>query len=208
MGLALLGATGRDGDLASIALSTRDRAVLELYGATFGRCLTMIADCPSCAVTVEFVADVDWLCDAIIEHEPEPIVVDGTATMVRSLSTSDLRVASEAPVDRRVDVLRQRVVTGEVGDLGPQALQLVAEAVERREDDAEIRLSLRCEACEHEWTEAFDPIGYVWQEVADTAESLLADVADLAASFGWAESEILGMSSRRRATYLALARGM
>jgi hypothetical protein len=50
-----------------------------------------------------------------------------------------------------------------------------------------------------------DPAMLLWSAVETHAVALLQDVADLAAAFGWNESDVLALSPRLRAAYLELA---
>ena len=69
--------------------------------------------------------------------------------------------------------------------------------------DMDVRLI--CPACTATWGAPFEPVSYVWSEVATIAQRLLRDVHRLAAAYGWSEADILAMSATRRLHYLALS---
>ena len=47
-----------------------------------------------------------------------------------------------------------------------------------------------------------DVPGLFWIELRSLARRLLSDVHELASRYGWSESEILGLSARRRRAYI------
>ena len=52
-----------------------------------------------------------------------------------------------------------------------------------------------------------DLTDFLWRRVASEAPQLMAEVAELAAAFGWTEAEVVGLGAARRRVYLELARG-
>jgi hypothetical protein len=80
----------------------------------------------------------------------------------------------------------------------------LATRIAELDPQADLHLALACGACEHRWTAPLDVADLVWRRVDARARSLVADVAALAAAFGWTEGEILGLSAERRRVYLDL----
>ena len=72
---------------------------------------------------------------------------------------------------------------------------------------AEIEFNLKCSACKNEWVELFEVEKFLWSEIQTWATRVLTEVHQLAAAYGWSESEILSMSSVRRSAYLNLIAG-
>jgi hypothetical protein len=66
-------------------------------------------------------------------------------------------------------------------------------------------VGLTCPECGHSWETVFDIVTFLWSEVTAYARRLLHEVATLAHSFGWRESEILELTAARRRHYLELA---
>jgi hypothetical protein len=63
-------------------------------------------------------------------------------------------------------------------------------------------MELTCPACQHQWQALLDIAHVLWSEVSAQAHRLLMEVHLLAKAYGWCESDILHMSSARRAAYL------
>ena len=63
---------------------------------------------------------------------------------------------------------------------------------------------LTCPACGHVWSAALDIAAYLWGELDDWAQDLLAQVHVLARHYAWSERDILTMSAVRRRFYLDL----
>ena len=83
--------------------------------------------------------------------------------------------------------------------------QAVIRELAAGDPQAEVLLSLRCPACEHEWSTPFDILAYLWDEIDDWARRLLSEVHTLASAYGWSERDVLGMSARRRRLYLEMS---
>ena len=69
---------------------------------------------------------------------------------------------------------------------------------------ADLQLAFRCPDCGHEWQPLFDIARFLWQELHAWALHMLREVDTLAASYHWAEADILALSPRRRQAYLEL----
>ena len=61
-----------------------------------------------------------------------------------------------------------------------------------------------CPGCGHDWQPVFDIARFLWQELHAWALHMLREVDTLAASYHWAEADILALSPRRRQAYLEL----
>ncbi len=72
---------------------------------------------------------------------------------------------------------------------------------------AEILLHLKCPECENEFTAEFDAAAYFYQELRGRIPHLYQEVHRIANSYHWSESEILGMTPRKRMVYLNLLAG-
>jgi hypothetical protein len=79
--------------------------------------------------------------------------------------------------------------------------------MEQADPQANIRLSLTCPACSHQWHGTFDIVTYFWNEINAWAQGVLRDVHMLAATYGWRESDILALSPWRRQFYLEMVTG-
>jgi hypothetical protein len=95
----------------------------------------------------------------------------------------------------------------EIGDLPADCAAEALARIEAREAAGVLDLDLACAACGTRWRETLDVAAAVWAEIAAASWRLMAEIADLAAAFGWSEQAILALSPARRRAYLALARG-
>lgn len=218
--LALLGAAcperSRD-ELAALPLGRRDALLLELRQRMFGPRIECFGRCPACGEPVEFGLEVPALLEAQpASPPPSELRVSAAryALRVRPPSSLDLIELARAPDsetarDRLLErcVLEARCDDEPIAPTGlPEPVALaVAEALERCDPLAEVRLDLRCPACARDWPLALDIAALLWEELALIAERLLAEVHALARAYAWREADILAMSPRRRARYLELA---
>lgn len=205
-GLVLLSVARPDDALDSLAdvpIGERDRALLAFRSALFGAALESYVDCPACGTRLEFTVDADELRGA-----PPPREVELHGVRLRPPTSRDLAAALREPDEQAAeDCLAQRCVIGApsgtaaVDDLDLSEVELALAAADFGSD---IELDLSCDSCDHRWQEAFDIVGYLWQEVEARARGLLHEVDALARAYGWSEREILALSDARRQSYVAL----
>jgi len=195
----------------------RDAALLDVHEATFGERVDGVTGCPECGEPLELGFAVDELRARRAEPGAQPewrAEAGGCAMAFRPPTTADLRAAAgagDAAAGR--DLLLERcVVSAErdgrpvtVRDLPAEALEALDRGLAELDPQADLRIALTCPECEHRWGVALDPADFVWREVESRAGELLADVATLAAVYGWSETEVLAMTPARRAAYLELA---
>jgi hypothetical protein len=138
----------------------------------------------------------------------------GHEVRFRLPDTRDLLAAAgahDAAAAKRV-LVRRCVIEASRDGAGVPADALPADviaAVERamaeRDPQADVSVALTCPECGHEWAAPLDVGAYVWTEVDQWARRTLADVAALAAAFGWTEADVLRLGPARREAYLELA---
>jgi hypothetical protein len=207
-------------DLARRPLGARDAALLGLRERTFGPVAECYLACPACAEGLEFTLDIRDLTP--------PGELDGGAAAVHELSagewtvrfrlpgSADLRAAAAErdPERRSVALLTATVVAADRSGEPVYPAHLPSAVVEaldaelgRRDPGAELNLDLDCAACGHTWTSRFDVAGFLWREIDVAARRLLREIDAIARAYGWSEREILGLSARRRRTYLELVEG-
>lgn len=213
LALLRLAAPDADGNPAQLPLGERDRRLLAHRRATFGDRIACLADCPACGSTLEFELSAEALLRGAGETPPEEILqADGWRIRLRPLHSADLAAAAcEGTSERAAAALVARAIVetiapdGESGSpLPSQLLPLVENRIAEREAVAELTLDLACIDCGAGWTAGFDIGAHFWSEVEADARRLLAEVATLAARFGWSEAELLAMSPARRHAYLEL----
>jgi len=211
--LLLLGAGLPEADpteLQNLTVGQRNSRLLQLRQLTIGNELTGLVDCPRCGETLEFSVAVSQL------RLPEPTTTTytvsvGEQTLLLRLPTSaDLAALLVSPdVDHARRELINRCVQPVAGsdeqpDLTANMLAEVAELLAKADPQADMRFALSCADCGHDWHALFDIVSFFWTELAAQAKRLLLDVHQLARAYGWRESEILALSSRRRQTYLEM----
>lgn len=194
--------------LADLPLGSVNQALLRLRRTWFGAPIRAYADCAACGERAELSLD-----PAMFAFPPVPAEAGGeievSGVRFRHPNNRDLAaIVDESDVERAALVLFERCClerrTGTQFDLA--SLLTEAEAkLEALDPAAEITLTLACEACGAHWAAPFDVPSLLWDEIEAHAHKLVGDVDILARAYGWTEPEILGLSPRRRATYVAMA---
>jgi hypothetical protein len=221
--LALLeaGFPGTDrATLRALSAGQGDARLFDLYEATYGPRLEAVFDCGSCGQAIEVTVDVPHLRTGMAEGaEPVPpnewvaMTVAGYDVSFRLADNTDLlAVAALGPADARA-ALAGRIVRArrdgmavDVGALPPSVLAVAVRAMAERDALADLSLSTPCPWCGVKATAPLDIGAFLWARVEADARRLLSDVDTLARLYGWAETEILGLTEERRRAYLELAR--
>lgn len=204
--------------LARLPLGERDARLLTLRELTFGRRLSCRAICPACGEQLQADCDTD---DLRVRDQPRAlsreINHEGIVAQLRLPDSLDLEAVSRAPdlASARRELIARALsdVRGADGkpwptdDLPESLVAAAAARLAEADPQADIELALQCPACRHGWSEPFDIAGYFWIEVRALARQLLSEVHELAAAYGWRESEILALPPARRAAYLEQVRG-
>lgn len=204
-------------ELQQLSIGQRDTLLMAVQQQTFGARLHSLAQCPACAEQIEFSLDLGAIQAEPIAH---PSVYsfcwEAWELQVRPLnsldlaaiaSCSDVATARRRLIDRCVVQAHQRGVALDnppaivLPELLIQALAIDLAAADANSD---IQLSLTCSNCQYSWQAIFDIVSYLWIELSTQAKRLLREVDALARSYGWRESDILAMSSRRRQLYLEM----
>jgi hypothetical protein len=191
-------------------IGSRDGLLLDVHAAVFGRAIELLTDCPACDEVLELALSVPDVRvesgEAGVEHElSDP--ASGMRLRFRLPSSADLvAVAAVDDAGAARTALADRCVVGAepAGPLPESAVATLAARIAELDPQAEIDLALRCGECGHRWTAPFDVADHVWRRLDARARALVAEVAALAAAFGWSEDEILGLSPERRGLYLDL----
>lgn len=202
-------------DLAALPLGRRDARLLDLRQRLFGNAIEAVATCPQCAATIEatFRCDDLQLPDAgvvasTLEHAAHDVRVQFRVPDSRDLLAlercSDAAAARGALLERCVLAVYSGDQPREVRSLPPELQAELAQAMAQADPQADLQLAFRCPDCGHEWQPLFDIARFLWQELHAWALHMLREVDTLAASYHWAEADILSLSPRRRQAYLEL----
>lgn len=206
----LLAAMNEEG-AAQWPIGRRDALLLELRERNFGNRLACLADCPRCGETVELEFRADDIRTSPPAAEPLTIEGDGLQITFRLPNSEDLAAitALDDPDAARRQLFARCLQGSEeinIAELSDETLTLVGTRMGEADRQADVHLALACPACSHGWSAPFDIAAFFWSELKARAEILLREVHQLAATYGWRESEILRLSPARRAAYLELVR--
>lgn len=207
-------------DWARAPVGTRDACLLQLQDCLFGHQLQTVSVCPQCGERLETAFSVGDICaepptlpsssQAQRLHERGwdieyrlPNSEDLLAIRAAGLSSDD---GERALLQRCVLAARHRGRDAEVEVLPDAIVERLNQEMERLDPHAEIRMSLSCPACHHQWSSHFDIVTHLWGEIEDWAQRLLAEVHTLASAYGWAERDILSLTPTRRQCYLDMVR--
>jgi hypothetical protein len=218
--LSLLGAAspGRSiRDLGAESIGRRDGLLFAFRERLFGARFDCVTECPRCRRSLEFALVSD---DLRAEGAPDEAVLslstDRHSIRFRVPDSSDLIAVERecSNTEEAVQALLERCVVEAFEDgermppseIPPEVLDLIDAAMQAKDPQADIEVSLSCPSCEESWTEAFDIAGYLWQELDAWARRVVRDVHTLASAYAWRETDILAMSAARRVAYLDLIR--
>jgi DNA-directed RNA polymerase subunit RPC12/RpoP len=203
------------------SLGQRDSCLFLLQASLFGAQLSTVAACPACGERLESRFDVQDVC-ALPSHPPPqqaPLCMEqqGYRVSYRLPCSSDLQalaLAADDDAQAAVAGLLQRCVLQAEGhgqpiapsQLPPSLLGCLEQAMAQQDPAADLQLDVACPGCGHRWSAGLDIARYVWGELDDWAQDLLADVDALARHYAWSEHDILALSPVRRRFYLDLVR--
>ncbi len=212
-----VGRTRRDRDEALLAdagrpraLGERNRALLAIRAALFGRDWPLRSECPACGGACEFTIDGDALAESLSAAPPTgggSIEWHGREVALRAPTADDLDgIAGEADIASAAQALLARCLPADVDPaaLAEEEIDLLVDRIESLDPAASIDFALICPDCRHQWPAPVDVAGAVWTEVQRAAERSLTEVDALARAYGWSEEEVVSLSPVRRAAYLQL----
>jgi len=202
------------GDLGDRFPGELNRLLLRARVLLFGTVCDAVADCPGCDAQLEAAIPLAELTSA--ESAPTPVgeITVGDIHITYRLPTwRELTALTDQSVDAAAAQLLAHCVTsissGEhdltLDELDSEALCAVDEAISDADPDALIEVQLSCPECGETARLPMDPASFLWDEVDRWALSVLSEVAELAAAFGWSQHNILSMSPWRRRAYLTMA---
>jgi hypothetical protein len=202
----------------ALTIGDRERLLLGLYAASFGRAVDTILSCPGCTETIELPLDLDELLDiaAALPPAEEHCIETGSLVLrFRLPNGADQEQAARMAVTKVEDgtaALRESCVLALSARDGcrlapsqiPDSLQDAFEDALRRLDPAaEIVVAADCPACGERVKATLDAVSLLAGQLGAPG-SVLADVDRLARTYHWSEAAILGLSTARRRRYLAL----
>jgi hypothetical protein len=201
--------------LERLSLGQRDACLLTLREWTFGPQLVSLATCHGCQERLELTLKLADLraVPAVEPGETLSLNMGGYGLRFRLPNSQDLAmIPPESDVATARQILLERCLLTVQHDgqprsaaqLPPQIVQAVVEHMEQADPQADVRLSLVCPQCGHQWQVAFDIASSFWSEINAWANRMLREVHILASRYGWSEGDILALSPWRRHFYLDL----
>ncbi len=217
-----------------LSIGDRDACLFLLQSSLFGGDLKTVAACPACGERLESAFHVDDVCAAPRHwpQPREPLELQDARWRVhyRLPCSDDLQALSARPspdthagtgtgsdvsVDEDADpvaaLLRRCVIAVERDGQALAPTQLpdelrrrLGDAMAEHDPLADLRIGVACPACGHAWSASLDIVAYLWDELDDWAQDLLADVHVIARHYAWSERDILALSPLRRRYYLDL----
>jgi hypothetical protein len=213
--LAAASSEASSDEFASLSIGRRDADLLALREETFGSEMAGVAVCPRCGEQLE-------LLFSAAQIRPPPVAETGQAfalTMddyqlqVRPPNSLDLAAIGEQPdmiLRRRLLFERCLIAAYRVAEpisadqLPAEIFDAAEEGMAQADPNADIRLAICCQACDHQWQGTFDILSFFWDEIEAWSTRILHEIHILASAYGWREQEILALSAKRRQIYLAM----
>lgn len=164
-----------------------------------GETMDTVVTCASCGALLDVPLDFSDLADL-----PAPAAVRLGDVVVRAPTTGDLLLARQA--QDPAAAMRALCVEGAAGSLGGLPPDTVEGAVEQVCGAAALAIRTACANCSAPLSVELDLVELLTASVTAEAVDVLRTVSEIAAAFGWPESEILALPPVRREHYLGLAR--
>ena len=204
-------------EIAEMSLGRRDGLLMRVRERTFGRRITLVADCSNCGERLEFQTDLSRFLSIDQASEPEVTLRLGDYE-IRARAPNSLDIAAAGECDSlagaREELLKRCVTeilrdehTGAVAGLPAEIVEALGNRLAEAHPLSDIQLDVACPSCRHRSDVVFDIIACLWLEVSATAKRLLAEVHTLARAYGWTEDDILAMGAARRQLYLNMVIG-
>lgn len=197
--------------VAELPLGALNAALLRLREACFGSRVEAFVDCRLCGTRTELVFEVgELLADSVDGDVRDELRVAGFRFRVPDSRDLASVATGVEPGTAALHLLERCCTERPEGSSDAELSGLLAEVeagLEMLDPTADLELSLDCQACGGEWTAGLHIAELLWDELDARARMLLREVHSLARSYGWTESEILSLSSQRRATYMELVGG-
>lgn len=200
-----------------LSIGKRDSLLLKLRRRIFGTHFSGLSDCPLCNEhgEWEFHFDTFGLSETLNLEEDEEYEFkqEGYRITFRLPNTNDLVVGldEKATGDSYRSILSRCILnishkrkSKGFEELPDRIINGLSEQMNMNDAIADIRISLTCPQCAHQYEVVFDIISYLWKEVNVWASHLIHEIGVLAFNFGWSEAQILNLSPVKRQMYLEM----
>lgn len=183
-----------------LPIGERDRRLLALRTALFGRLIPCETRCAACDERLELELDGEALASSGPIGGGGGDLGDGVR--VRPPDSTDIAAAMGA--DNAATTILERCVEPDPRSLSEPARAVAVRRMAELDPAAELWLEATCPACGSTWSVLLDPAAIVDEEVDRHARQVLREVDQLARAYGWREPDVLALSRERRRAYLGL----
>ncbi len=197
-------------ELADWSLGRRNKSLFELYRDSFGPVLHGWTACTPCGEKLEFEVSVRTLTAHDARDERSADAVFANEQFFRLPTSRDLAQVIHEGNSRLAAIRlleRCRIGEGDNSIWPDQVVEEVGEKMALADPLAETPLLLRCPACGHEWRGTLDIARFIWAEIEARVRRLVWEIHTFASAYGWTETDVLSLSSARRALYLEMVHG-
>lgn len=199
-------------ELAKMPLGQRNRYLMALREAHFGKQLQCLVDCNHCHDSLEFSLDMTLLYpDTDKPVYQQTMSIGDYYITFRPLNSFDLAAALKQSDQNLVQRFLVQACLLEVSyrnkilahsAFPDHLIEPLAEQIKAADPLAEILLPFNCPICKQRSEVLFDIAAYLWDELIAELKQALQEVHVLASTYGWSESDILAMSAKHRQFYL------
>lgn len=190
-------------ETARLPVGERDRRLLALRTAMFGRWIPCETRCGTCDERLELELDGQRLADGPpAAREGGDLLDDGIR--VRPPDSADI-AAAMAAADPAAVILERCTDPAGAASVSDRSREAAIRRMAELDPAAELWLEATCPACGSSWTVLLDPAAIVVEEVDRHARRILREVDQLARAYGWREPDVLALGPARRRAYLGLA---
>ena len=216
--LSLLLATYPDENydaLARLSIGRRDNLLLALREQLFGAEIVALSNCKACQHVLEIHLHSSDLKSDMRDKSAELFSLDcsGFHLEFRLPNSLDLIAISDSDsvaagrlrlLERLISSSLHRDQPVGIEEIPEHILQMVESRLAEEDPHADLQINAVCSSCET-LNETILDIGYfLCKEVDHWAIRLLREIHELARAYGWAERDILKMSSWRRHCYMEM----
>jgi hypothetical protein len=200
-GRVLAGVLARVPEPADAPIGELNRALLAVWREEFGDRMECVASCTACGERLEFELSAGAILGAgSAAAEPPAIEHGGHRLAVRTPTPRDLDAVAGAGSAELAKRELARRLAGLV-DVSDELVDAVSGALAAADPHISVGVALACPACSADFRATVDVGAHVWAAVDSRARRVIAEVAELAAAYGWTEDEVLRLPSARRRAY-------
>ncbi len=203
-------------ELAELSIGQRNRHLMELRQAHFGKQLQCLVDCSHCHDSLEFSMDISQLHQGAAEViQLQTMALADYLLTFRPLNSYDLAAAAQYTelVQAQQQLVQCCLVEVKYQGQSQTDIELPASVVEALAQEiklcdplAELMIPINCPSCQQRSEVLFDIAAFVWEELMTELKQVLHEVHELASVYGWSEADILAMSTTHRQFYLQKVR--